>query len=186
MSILHYVPTAKTFVDSSRLILHTTTDKNLREVHEFALHGTYKFLKSAPNQVFIPANTVKKFHFTEEVTYDMSAFAVYGHAHHLCKNMLAYAIDPNGDTIPLLRINDWKFDWQMSYRFDKYLIIPKGSVVHFFATFDNTSDNPENSHYPPKDVYASFMADDEMMEFFILHLNFQKGDGTFNIRYQEE
>jgi hypothetical protein len=185
MVVLHYIPTARTFIDSSELLIQTTDKSGLREVHEFAVHGTYQYLKSTNHQVFIPANTIQTFHFTEIVPNDISAFAVYGHAHHLCKNMLAFAITPLGDTIHLLRINNWKFNWQMSYRFDKFMKIPKGSVVHFIATYDNTSANPENLHNPPKDVYASFMADDEMMEFFILYLSYLPQDETKILKYND-
>jgi len=186
MVILHYVATAQKFVDTSKLLIQTTTKSNGREVYEFPVHGTYQYLSSSNKSVFIPANTVQSFHFTETVPYDMSVFGVYGHAHHLCKNMLAYAVTPSGDTIRLLRINNWKFNWQLTYRFDKYRKIPQGSEIHFFATFDNTSDNPENQHNPPKDVYASFMADDEMMELFLLHLKYQPGDERKIIQYNDQ
>ncbi len=186
MVILHYVATAQKFVDTSQLLIQTTTKGDGREVYEFPVHGTYKHLTATQQGVFIPANTVQTFHFTEMVPYDMSVFGVYGHAHHLCKNMLAYAITPSGDTIRLLKINNWKFNWQLTYRFDKYRKIPQGSEIHFIATFDNTSDNPENQHNPPKDVYASFMADDEMMELFLLHLKYQQNDEKKIIQYNDQ
>jgi hypothetical protein len=186
MVILHYVATAQKFVDTSQLLIQTTTKNDGREVNEFSVHGTYKHLSATNQSVFIPANTIQTFHFTETVTYDMSVFGVYGHAHHLCKNMLAYAVTPDGDTIRLLKINNWQFNWQLTYRFDKYRKIPEGSEVHFIATFDNTSDNPENQHNPPKDVYASFMADDEMMELFLLHLKYQPDDEKMIIQYNDK
>ncbi len=182
LSVLHYIPTAQKFIDSSKLMIQTTQSDG-REVNEFAVHGTYHFLYESNHGVLIPANTTRSFHYTDTVKYDMSAFAVYGHAHHLCTNMLAYAVTSTMDTIPLLRIHKWNFNWQLSYRFDRYLKIPKNSVVHFLASYDNTDSNPENLHHPPKDVHASFMADDEMMEFFILNLRYERGDEKKKIVY---
>ncbi|MFN8262542.1 MAG: hypothetical protein U0T07_03370 [Chitinophagales bacterium] len=184
--ILHYIPTAQNFVDSSKFLMVLNKDsKPTRQIQEFAVHGTYQYLHDNNHGVFIPANTIQSFHYSKTVTSDMSVFAVYGHAHHLCKNMLAYAVTPQNDTIPLLKINDWKFNWQLTYRFDKYKKIPKDSEIHFFATYDNTANNSENMHQPPIDVYASFMADDEMMEFFMLYLDYQKGDELKKIQYMD-
>lgn len=184
--VLHYISTNQEFVDSSRLLLYLNKyQQSSRAIHEFAIHGTYRFLSENNRAVFIPANTIQTFHYSKTVTSDLSVFAAYGHAHHLCKNMMAYAVTPNNDTIPLLKINDWKFNWQLTYRFEKYKKIPQGSVVHFFATYDNTINNPENMHNPPKDVYASFMADDEMMEFFMMYVDYQYGDEFNKIQYQD-
>lgn len=183
--VLHYISTNQNFIDSSRLLLYLKENQQQsRAIHEFAIHGTYRFLSENNRAVFIPANTIQTFHYSETVTSDLSVFSVYGHAHHLCKNMLAYAVTPNNDTIPLLKINDWKFNWQLTYRFEKYIKIPKDSEIHFYATYDNTINNPENRHNPPKDVYASFMADDEMMEFFLMYLDYQEGDELLKIDYR--
>lgn len=185
LMILHYIPTSKKFTDSSTLQIRVAKDKNLRNIKEFAVHGTSKYLNATNHAVFIPADSIKSFYFTELVKNDLSVFAVNGHAHHLCQNMKAYAVTPNNDTIPLLKINKWKFDWQLSYRFSKYLKIPKNSIIHFMATFDNTINNIENPNNPPKDVYASFMAADEMMELFLEYVDYINGDEKQKIKYND-
>ncbi len=183
--ILHYIPTSSDFIDSSRFQLKINKNSflPLKEIHEFAVHGTAQFIRDNKHLPFIPANTIKTFHYTEVVPNDMLAYAVYGHAHHLCKSMLAYAVTPEFDTIPLMKINDWKFNWQLTYNFKRYQKIPQHSVVHFYATFDNTENNPENMHRPPVDVAASFNAANEMMEFFMLYINYEKEFDNKLIKY---
>jgi hypothetical protein len=181
--ILHYSPTLERHRDKSYINLFRQEYKDYREVFEYALYGTRRHIVENRGLPFIKANEVKTFHFTDVVEYDMSMFAVYFHAHHLCKNMYAYAVTPELDTIKLLKIDDWNFNWQFTYRLKKYEKIPKGSVIHCYAEYDNTINNIENPNNPPKDVNASFYSEDEMLEFFILHLKYKTNDENSKIDY---
>jgi hypothetical protein len=183
MLILHYSPTLEKHVDKSYIKMEEQKLKDYREVLEYGLHGTAKYIQENKNQPFIKANEIKEFYFKDTVSYDMSAFAVYFHAHHLCEKMLAYAVTPENDTIRLLKIDKWNFNWQFTYRLDKYLKIPQGSIIHCFATYNNTIENIENPFNPPQDIKASFFSDDEMLEFFILHLNYSEEDEFKKIEY---
>jgi hypothetical protein len=68
---------------------------------------------------------------------------------------------------------------------DNYIKIPSGSVIHCEALYDNRVNNPQNPNRPTKDVKASFFAEDEMMEFFILYLDYQEGDEKLKVIYNE-
>jgi hypothetical protein len=182
MLIMHYSPTLESHKDRSYINLFKEND-DYREVLEYALYGTRRHIVENRGQPFIKKDEVKTFHYTDVVEYDMSMFAVYFHAHHLCENMYAYAVTPNLDTIKLLKIDDWNFNWQFTYRLNKYEKIPKGSVIHCHATYDNTINNIENPNNPPKDVNASFYSEDEMLEFFILHLKYKTNDENSKIDY---
>lgn len=181
--VLHYSPTIEDHKDKSYLNLFQLNKTNYREILEYALYGTRRHIVNNRGEPFIKKDEIKTFHYEDIVKYDMSMFAVYFHAHHLCTNMIAYAITPSNDTINLLKIDDWNFNWQFTYRLDKYEKIPQGSIIHCIATYDNTSSNIENPNNPPKDVNASFFSDDEMLEFFILHLKSIEGDTGLKINY---
>ena len=57
-----------------------------------------------------------------------------------------FAVTPTiNDTIPLIRINDWNFDWQFWYSPEYMIHLPQGTVVHVSCIYDNTSDNPITS-----------------------------------------
>src|SRR6185436_6104827 len=91
----------------------------------------------------------------------------------------------SGDTIPLVRINDWDFRWQYAYSFPQLLPLMKGTVVHVFGTFDNTADNPDQPFDPPLEVSGTdsrFMrTTDEMLQFFITHVGYRKGDEQISL-----
>src|SRR5204862_274222 len=53
------------------------------------------------------------------VQEDLEAIAVHAHMHLIGREMTVIARLPNGRTEPLLRIDDWDFDWQLLYYFKR-------------------------------------------------------------------
>ena len=105
--------------------------------------------------------------------------------HLLGKSFKAYAISSNqNDTIPLIKIDDWNFRWQYFYTFEKIIKIPAGSEIIVEAVYDNTINNPDNPFDPPKTITerknsngkGSMRTSDEMLQFIINYLHYQKGD----------
>ncbi|MBK8348186.1 MAG: hypothetical protein IPL08_11335 [Saprospiraceae bacterium] len=45
--------------------------------------------------------------------------------HYLGKNWEVYIENPDGSKTNLIKINDWDFNWQGGYYFDKYRIAKK-------------------------------------------------------------
>jgi hypothetical protein len=120
---------------------------------------------------FIPANQKITFYMSSGVLKnDMFLISVQPHAHQLCKSFKAYAITPDGDLIPLVKINDWDFNWQETYSFKGNLHIPKGSVILVEALYDNTNNNVSNPNNPPIDVKYGWRSQDEMMNIIFNHL----------------
>ena len=87
--------------------------------------------------------------------------------------MLCYAVTPTNDTINLIRINKWDFEWQGAYLFEKFLKIPAGSIIYASGTYDNTAsiNNPN-----PVLVNSGLNTDDEMFVFIFQFLDYQIGD----------
>ena len=56
--------------------------------------------------------------------------------------------------------------------------IPKGSVLHAQAIYDNSMKNQENPFFPPRDVMFEWgmNEDSEMMRLVLLYLPYQYGD----------
>jgi hypothetical protein len=77
------------------------------------------------------------------------------------------AILPDGTRKPLIRIDDWDFNWQNSYRFREPLFLPAGTVVEVEGHFDNSADNPRNPIKPPVKVHWGEGTHDEMFIGFI-------------------
>jgi hypothetical protein len=98
------------------------------------------------------------------------------HGHLLGQKWKVFAVTPSGDTVPLIRINEWDFNWQGNFYFNKLIILPANSVVHAYATYDNTTNNPNNPNNPPLTVSWGEGTSDEMYYLPILYVNYQQGD----------
>ena len=56
------------------------------------------------------------------------------------------------------------------------LYIPGGSTIHAIATYDNTSNNPDNPNDPPEYVFWGEGTTDEMFFLPILYVPYNEGD----------
>jgi hypothetical protein len=181
MNDVHYGPADKTVVDRSVLNVFFTDQAPSRVLSELML-GTNGVSKIVPPLV-VPANKVTKHATRFTIAEDISVLTINPHLHMLGKSFLAFAVKPNGDTIPLIRILRWNFNWQYFYTYKTMLRIPAGSEIVAIAEFDNTSNNPWNPNRPPKQVSerwdsggASMRASDEMFQFIITYTLYKKGD----------
>ena len=80
----------------------------------------------------IPANTIKTYAATDvstAATNSISIFATFPHSHKICSNIINYAY-LGTDTIPLIRINNWDFNFQGFYTFDFMKKIPMGHRLY--------------------------------------------------------
>jgi hypothetical protein len=125
---------------------------------------------------YIPPDVVKSFKVKVVTPADQSILYVWPHMHYLGKIFKAYAVTPVGDTIKLVSIPDWNFNWQEIYWFPKMMKIPAGTVVTVEGTYDNTADNPANPSSPPATVYGAMKSKDEMLTLVMITLPYEQGD----------
>lgn len=97
----------------------------------------------------------------------VTVLSVYPHAHYLGKTMEGLAHLPGGDTETLIRIDDWDFDWQDEYRLARPLELPAGTLLEMRFTYDNSADNPQNPHHPPRRVRYGSTSTDEMADLLV-------------------
>lgn len=131
---------------------------------------------------YIPPNVVKSFKVKVATPADQSILYVWPHMHYLGKIFKAYAVTPVGDTIPLVSIPDWNFNWQEIYWFPKLMKIPAGTVITVEGTYDNTENNPSNPSSPPAIVYGAMRSKDEMLTLVMITLPYQQGDEQVDIK----
>ena len=87
--------------------------------------------------------------------------AIYPRAHFLARSFEAYATTPAGKQVWLLSIPKWDADWLEVYRYKRPVVLPKGSVIHWKVTYDNSAENPHNPSDPPATVHGGADAKDE-------------------------
>ena len=134
----------------------------------------FKFAKKPPRyavlcdaastrQIIIPPGAPNyRIVATDTIPADGKILGFSPHMHARGKAFLYELIYPDGHVVPALRINDWDFNWQQSYRLEKPIPVPKGTIVRATAWFDNSADNPANPD-PNATVLFGLQTDDEMM-----------------------
>jgi hypothetical protein len=93
---------------------------------------------------------------------DVRGIEIGGHAHYICSSMHMTAKLPTGESLTLLKIDDWDLDWQDRYQFAKPLDLPKGTELTAVITYDNSANNPENPYSPPRNITWGRESNDEM------------------------
>jgi tetratricopeptide (TPR) repeat protein len=76
-------------------------------------------------------------------------------------------VQPNGRERQLLRIDDWDFNWQDTYTFQRPVSVPAGSVIRLRYVYDNSTANPRNPTRPPERVVYGPNTTDEMAELWM-------------------
>jgi peroxiredoxin len=176
----HYLPAgvATEVPAGARIVLQVHYHKDGKPETDFSRIGLY-FAKSEIQKTLhiipiihglqIPAGDA---HYTVTTTsapspVDYHLLAVTPHMHLLGRAMKLTAIKPNGETVPLISISDWNFNWQATYFYKKPIAFPKGTRVVMTATYDNSAANPRNPNSPPKLVSWGEQTTDEMCIAFL-------------------
>jgi len=180
---LHYGFTKdKAVWDSSYINIFFSKLPPNRPVKEFQL-GTIGVSPVLPDLVLQP-NTVKNVYSKYTIPEDISVLTINPHMHLIGKSFKAYALKPDGDTIRLISIPKWDFNWQYFYTFKKLVKIPKGSTIVAEGVYDNTKNNMNNPFSPPRlvrDQNGSMRATDEMFQFIITYVPYKDGDENISL-----
>jgi hypothetical protein len=96
--------------------------------------------------------------------------------HLIGKEFKIWAVTPTFDSIPLIHIPEWDFDWQMLYSFPFMIKLPTGTNIYAEATYDNTAENPNNPSNPPINIGYGESSKDEMFKYFMNLLYYMPGD----------
>ena len=124
----------------------------------------------------LPPDEVKEIRGLKKVTKDISLVSVYPHCHYLGKSWEIFAVTPDQDTINVIQIKEWDFNWQGSYTFERMIKIPEGSTIYANAVYDNTVDNPFNPSNPPIVSSWGEGTTDEMYLVGLRYVDYQAGD----------
>ena len=111
----------------------------------------------------------------------LSLLAVYPHNHLLGRKIINYAVKPGVDTIKLIRINEWNFEWQDYYSFRNPVKVPNGYRLYSKHIYDNTINNPNNPNNPPILVTAGTGTNDEMLFDGALYMSYLPGDENIDV-----
>ena len=173
---MHYAPSPIDELDQSDIRFYLTDSAQVeREVRTLTLTEN-----DITNQPFVlPAESKPTFYISYGPTQEaISLISVMPHMHFLGKRFRAFAITPGGELVPFVKIDDWDYAWQMTYQFKTLLHLPAGSTIIAEATYDNTSQNPENPNQPAREVTYGWNSTNEMMNLVLYYIPYQEGDET--------
>lgn len=125
----------------------------------------------------IPPNQVSTFH-QEAVLFnsDKSLLSICPHMHLLGKSYKVWMETPAGDSVPLIDVPQWYFEWQFYYRFLSPVHVPAGTVFKTEGVYDNTVWNPLNPNDPPVEVTYGSLTTDEMFLVYFIWADYEDGD----------
>ncbi|MGC4045709.1 MAG: hypothetical protein QM758_18115 [Armatimonas sp.] len=144
---IHYHPSGKPEKDKTQVGIY------------FGKKKATKLLRVLPVVQFnldIPPGAEKhevKGSFPLPLPFDAKAIFIIPHMHLLGKTMQVNATAMDGKTTPLIRIDDWDFNWQDMYTYKSPLSLTKGSQISLLATYDNSEKNPKAARAPAQESH---------------------------------
>ena len=153
-------------------------EKTIREVKSLNLTNLNDHSSIEPN-------TIKTYSGNYQLNDSISLLAIMPHMHKIASRFYSFAITPLQDTIPLLELKKWSFDWQTIYRLDSLLPLPKNTIIYYEATFDNTIDNLANPSNPPKKVWVNigWSIQNEMLVFGLQYTDYKYNDESLKLNW---
>lgn len=163
---IHYSPTSIDQTDLSGIKFFYSKNRPKKVLRDLLLKPNIR-----GNQGYLPKDSVKTIRFKKTMRESIDIYTVIPHMHRLGAYFKAYAIENSGDTIPLIEIKKWDFNWQEYYQYIEPLRLNKGSIVHVEAVFNNTAENLQNPFHPPRDMFLedSMNEESEMLHFIFLY-----------------
>jgi peroxiredoxin len=164
---MHYHPTGKEETDQSEIGLYFVKKPVAESLKEPAkLVGS---IWMANYEMDIPAGEQN---YKRSTSYtlpkEVIMVGVVPHMHLLGKSMKVTATLPDNTLKTLIDIQNWNYNWQDEYYYERPFKLPAGTRLDVEAVFDNSADNPSNPSSPPKRVTWGDGTTDEMLFCFFL------------------
>jgi hypothetical protein len=118
---------------------------------------------------------------------DIELIGVGAHMHYIGRTAKAYATLPDGLVEPLFYIDDWDFNWQGDYIYEKSIRLPAGTTVDGTVTYDNSAENPFNPFSPPRRIQWGLESTDEMGSIILTAVPVNEADlDEFNAAVRQQ
>lgn len=171
---MHYAPVTSDESDSSTVNLFFSKTPTTRYVQSHVIVPFFGELQNGPFK--INAGQVKDFHAIHTFNNKVSLLNISPHCHLVGVRWIVFAITPAGDTINLVKVPEWDFNWQGTYSFKSPIVLESGTQLHAWGKYDNTTNNPFNPFNPPKTIQWGENTTDEMYYLPFAWVDYQAGD----------
>ncbi|GBC93378.1 Thiol-disulfide oxidoreductase ResA [bacterium HR15] len=158
---IHYFKRGKRETDRTRVGLYFSRAKELKPVQLVVIGNTRFVIPPGEKHYEIRAR------WKTPPDRPVYALAIMAHMHLIARGCEVVAHTPDGRTIPLLKIDDYDFNWQQTYFYKQPIELPPGTLIDAVGWYDNSSDNPNNPSNPPREVRYGERTYDEMFYIFL-------------------
>lgn len=156
---IHYKLNGKPHVDQSEIGFYFA-DKPVKEYIDGLLIGS--------QDLDIPAGeSAYTRHISMDVPVGFRLVDVMPHMHYIGSKARMTITYPDGRIEPVYGIEDWDLRWQNIYALRKPLHVPAGSRLDAWFVWDNSEDNFDNPHHPPRPIKWGWKSEDEMAEVWL-------------------
>ena len=134
---MHYTANGKEVVDKTKVgIVFSKEPPTERVITTAAVNTFFKIAPGDPNyQVDAKAQPHNN---------PATLISFFPHMHVRGKAFEYRLIQPSGEVETLLRVPHYDFNWQLSYKTEKPIVLVPGSRIEASAWFDNSPNNPAN------------------------------------------
>ncbi len=160
LQIHYHKEPGKVETDQTMVGIKFARDTVKKEVR-FGTVGTEKFV-IPPRTADYPVSA------TFVLEEDIHLEQLIPHMHLRGTDMKVWAKFPDGRMADLLFVPNYDFNWQTFYKAAKPIALPKGTELHAYAHFDNSSANPFNPN-PNTEVRWGEPTTAEMMYSFFMY-----------------
>lgn len=179
---IHYHPSGKPETDRTAVAFYFTNEKPKRAPTGI-LMGSEDIDISPGEKEYLVRDAY-------QLPADLEVRDIWAHMHMLGREVEVHAELPDGKTLPMLKISDWDYNWQETYKYRTPLRLPRGTVIRAQFRYDNSEGNPKNPNRPPKRVTLGEKTTDEMAGIWIGGFGTQVGDerifSTANLSHYRE
>ena len=155
---LHYTANGKAGEDQSRVGVVFAKEPPAERVMTLGL-GTDKF-------AIPPGDPNYRVPHTVTLSNSSTLLSFFPHMHLRGKAFEYKVTQPGGEQETLLKIDNYNFNWQLTYRLEKPLLLQEGAKIEVAGYFDNSPNNPYNPD-PKATVKFGEQSWEEMMIGFI-------------------
>ncbi len=176
---MHYPEGSYGEYDSTKVIFHfyPPGETGIRDVSTADVLQNWSFVLPADQITDVSA----QYPPSGGLPVDFSLLSVFPHMHLLGKEMTVYGIEPSQDTLQLIDVPHYDFEWQDFYFYKNIQRAESGTVLRADAIYDNTSSNIHNPNNPPQTVYPGLNTSDEMFLVYMHYMLYEPGDENYNM-----
>lgn len=173
---IHYPAGTANQLDSTRVNIKFANGGGIREVFLAPILNENNIVNGP---FIIPANQVKTFkqqYINNAIPIDATILSIAPHMHLIGKKYKVYAVGLAQDTVPLINIKRWDFNWQGVYAFRNPIKIGVNHKIIGETEYDNRSTNSSNPNSPPQTITYGENTTDEMMQTYFAFTPYYPGD----------